>query len=152
MRTAQQDQHALPPRQRLRSLRARRELLHIEQDEALQASLRDGLSQREIASFAGISQPTVQRILQRIRRDSATAASTTTDVRRLILRHAAQEISEQELVAALSTRLVSGELSPASLPDGYIPGSWDEVRSAFLDGLLDEDLYETLRNMLQSPS
>lgn len=29
--------------------------------------------------------------------------------------------------------------------DGYVPGAWDEVRAAFMDGHISEEAYEVLR-------
>jgi hypothetical protein len=38
-----------------------------------------------------------------------------------------------------------GETSPLPQGDGYIPGAWDEVRRANMDGHISDEAYELLR-------
>jgi hypothetical protein len=41
-----------------------------------------------------------------------------------------------------------GEYGPNALDDGYIPGAWDEVRRAVMDGHISPQAYEVLREAL----
>ena len=41
-----------------------------------------------------------------------------------------------------------GEHSPHEQDDGYLPGAWDEVRAAFMDGHISEEAYDLLREAL----
>jgi len=38
-----------------------------------------------------------------------------------------------------------GEHAPGEQQDGYIPGAWDEVRQAFMDGHISEEAYTLLQ-------
>lgn len=40
-----------------------------------------------------------------------------------------------------------GETAPDG-QDGYVPGAWDEVRQAYMDGHITEEAYEVLRETL----
>lgn len=42
-------------------------------------------------------------------------------------------------------------LSDPTGGDGYIPGAWDEVRSAYLDGHISEEAYELLHGAIHGP-
>ena len=33
--------------------------------------------------------------------------------------------------------------------DGYVPGAWDEVRAAFMDGHISQEAYEVLRAQMK---
>jgi len=41
-----------------------------------------------------------------------------------------------------------GEFGPNDLDDGYIPGAWDEVRRAVMDGHISPQAYDLLRDAL----
>jgi hypothetical protein len=41
-----------------------------------------------------------------------------------------------------------GESDP-NQGDGYVPGAWDEVRRAFMQGHISEEAYEVLREQMR---
>jgi hypothetical protein len=41
-----------------------------------------------------------------------------------------------------------GEFAPGEQQDGYVPGAWDEVRRAYMDGHITAEAYELLRKAL----
>lgn len=41
-----------------------------------------------------------------------------------------------------------GESDPSPIGGGYIPGAWDEVRRAYLDGHITQEAYDLLFNAM----
>jgi hypothetical protein len=41
-----------------------------------------------------------------------------------------------------------GQHAPGEQQDGYIPGAWDEVRNAFMDGRISEEAYEVMQQTM----
>lgn len=41
-----------------------------------------------------------------------------------------------------------GTHAPGEQQDGYLPGAWDEVRSAYLDGHVSEEAYDVLQQVM----
>jgi hypothetical protein len=68
--------------------------------------------------------------------------------------HRCGEISREELVQILTTwRYAPGDQRTAGLHDDLlnaVPGSLDEVEAAFMDELIDEALYSSALNALQT--
>ena len=126
---------------RLSAARALRELVEIEQIRAALNAERDGRTQREIGRLLGVSQTDVHRMLRRAK--NAGTDWVRVAPRELILRYRAGLISRGTLLGRLND-LDEGQVAPHS-GDGYAPGTWDQVRDAFMDGLLTEDEYEELR-------
>lgn len=126
---------------RLSAARALRELVEIEQIRAALNAERDGRTQREIGRLLGVSQTEVHRMLRRAK--NAVTDWVRVAPRELILRYRAGLISRGTLLGRLNG-LDEGQVAPHS-GDGYTPGTWDQVRDAFMDGLLTEDEYEDLR-------
>ncbi|GAA1134817.1 sigma factor-like helix-turn-helix DNA-binding protein [Nocardioides aquiterrae] len=136
------EQMQVDPRTRLRAARAWSELTELEQTRSALLATEDGMAQREIARLLGVSQTEVHRMLRRARTVSRDWFATTP--RELILEYNAGIISRGMLVGRLGG-VAEGAGGPGELDDGYKPDSWDEVRDAYLDGLLTEEEYEELR-------
>ena len=62
--------------------------------------------------------------------------------------HIGRKMSEQELREATAGMDLFGQGDPAG-GDGYVPGAWDEVRSAYLDGHISTEAYEVLHRAVQ---
>ncbi|MFT3873150.1 MAG: hypothetical protein QM714_10965 [Nocardioides sp.] len=131
---------------RLSATRALRELVEIEQIRAALNAERDGRTQREIGRLLGVSQTEVHRMLRRAK--NAGTDWVRVAPRELILRYRAGLISRGTLLGRLNG-IEEGQVAPHS-GDGYTPGAWDQVRDAFMDGLLTEDEYEELRKQSRS--
>lgn len=137
--TAADPQHRRSPQETLRGIRARRELLAIEESEQVLHAERAGMTQRQIAAELGRSQSDVHRLLRRARADVPSEA------RRLILQAVAGEISRGTLVGRLKPQMVRGTDAEGEQVDGYAPGELDEVRQAYMDGLISESEYNEIR-------
>lgn len=131
------------PETALRQVRARTELCGLAEVRAVRQATKAGLSQRAIAKLLGTSQTNVHRLLRQSR-----AVDDRRGPREVILCYVAGEISRGALIGSLSD-LARGS-HPEDGGDGYLPGTWDEVRAAFLDGLLAETDYEELRAALRA--
>jgi hypothetical protein len=62
--------------------------------------------------------------------------------------HIGRKMSEQELREASTGMELFGQTDPLG-GDGYIPGAWDEVRHAYLDGHISTEAYEVLHRAVQ---
>jgi len=131
------------PETALRQVRARTELCGLAEVRVVRQATKAGLSQRAIAKLLGTSQTNVHRLLRQSR-----AVDDRRGPREVILCYVAGEISRGALIGSLSD-LARGS-HPEDGGDGYLPGTWDEVRAAFLDGLLAETDYEELRAALRA--
>jgi DNA-binding CsgD family transcriptional regulator len=133
----------------LRSIRARFELLETERERGLLVASAAGHSQREIAHALGESQATVHRLLARARaRQQVDQNPRAIKARHFLLKFLAGDLSRGELLGRLKG-VAPGVVAPGNQVDGYISGSWDEVRTAYLDGLINSALYEYLRTQLR---
>lgn len=139
--TTSDPQHRRTPQEALRGVRARRELLAIEESEQVLDAERAGMTQRQIASELGRSQTDVHRLLRKAR------AGLPSEARRLILQAVAGEISRGTMVGRLKSHMVEGVEAPGEQVDGYEPGELDEVRRAFMDGLISESEYNEIRGV-----
>jgi hypothetical protein len=63
--------------------------------------------------------------------------------------HIGRKMSEQELREAGAAMKLFGESDPSG-GDGYVPGAWDEVREAYLDGHISEEAYEVLHRVINT--
>ena len=134
----------LAPRVRLQAARAWEELAALEKTRAALGAADDGMSQREIGELLDVPQTEVHRLLRRARTSGRDWGRE--GARELILRYRAGLISRGTMVGSLSSaeRGRSGD----GFEDGYVPGAWDEIRDAYLDGLLADDEYDELRSRL----
>lgn len=106
-----------------------------------------GLSQRDIARVAGLSQPEVSRRLRR--REVAPAADVTP--REIILQRSAGEISTTEMLHLLTgMNFTSSTPRKRSATDGAAGalGTAKQLAEALHDGLLSDDEYEAVRRAI----
>ncbi|MCZ9884728.1 hypothetical protein [Arthrobacter sp. B2a2-09] len=102
-----------------------------------------GRNQRQIAEILVTSQAKVHRMLKAIERRPSVLASQEPE--EIILRAFAYDTSRPELLATLkSMTFTDGEDAPYP-EEGRIPGTWDQVVSAFAQGLLDEAEFNEVR-------
>lgn len=125
----------------LRAVRARRELVTIEEAEAALAASKSGVSQREIAADLGRSQTDIHRLLRKSRAGMPSATWRT------ILRGVAGDGTRATMVGLLRPGLERGEVPSGEQTDGYVPSGLDEVRRAYMEGLLTEDEYNQIRGV-----
>lgn len=148
---AEQAARVEPPGQRVRRLRSRRDLLELDIRRELKQYRREGLSEREIAAMAEVSQPTVHKMLQVAARDpeplEGFKGATPLEI---CQRYEAGEFGREELV----DQLVRFPYVNDAATDGYDwmavdpPGSWSEISVAIERGLIDESVYEDVFNRL----
>jgi len=139
---APQSGHESSPMGEVIRARALSELVELHRVRAALLASREGHSQRELAKALGTSQSDVHRILRRAR---AVPDILSISPREMILEYLVGIISRGEMLGRLST-LSRGRVAPGNQQDGYSPDAWDEVRSAHLDGLIGDEVYEELRN------
>jgi len=133
---------------RLKMARAARELNRLREARLAVEAADQGLSQRAIAKALDRSQTDVFRMLKAARSGDDI---TDTSVRERVLQYAAGEITRDVLVDLL-VDLERGKAEGGDLVDGYSHGSFDDVKTAWLEGLIDDDLYEEIhRNNSPEP-
>jgi hypothetical protein len=60
-----------------------------------------------------------------------------------------QEHASPELARLLAQiEALHGTFAPGEQVDGYLPGAWDEVRSAYMDGHISEQAYTALHAVI----
>lgn len=140
--------HPQATKARLQAARAWRELAELDVTRAALQAADDGVTQREIGRLLDASQTEVHRLLRRAR--TAGRDWGREGIRELVLRYRAGLISRGTLIGRLSELADGRSGGPAG--DGYVPGAWDEVRDAYMDGLLDDAEYDELRASLRTSS
>lgn len=133
----------------LRESRAKMELLRSDRERQMLIAEAAGHSQREMAHASGESQPTIHRIIRRARARQQGSSPRVPEARLQLLRYLAGELQSKGELVGLLTGSAPGQLAPGNQVDGYVPDSWDEIRLAYLDGLIDSGLYEYLRANLR---
>lgn len=97
------------------------------------------LTQREIADLLATSQTQVHRLLQALERRGGTIEQ---DPEEIILRTFAYDSSRDEMVKALKVfPYTFGEEAPYP-QEGRLPGTWDQVVTAYAQGMLGEDEFD----------
>lgn len=106
------------------------------------------LGQRDIAEVLRTTQPRVHRMLK-----AAAAMNLAEDSpEEVILRAAVERSSRDDLVKRLSAMTYTfKERAPAPF-EGAVAGSWDQVTSAVLTGLLSRSEYERICDAVQPPA
>lgn len=137
---------ALDPLDGLRRARALAELLDLAEERAVLRAADDGQTQRAIATALGKPQTQVHRILQRAR---LAGTDLRVNTREVILLYQAGAISRGTMLGRLDSSR-EGESAESEFDSGYLPGSWEEIRSAYMAGLLTDEEYERLR-LVKSP-
>ena len=105
-----------------------------------------GKSQREIAAILRTTQPRVGRLLR-----GARALGDAPTAEELILRATVDGTSRAQLVKKLcSLECTLAEATPYPHDDSR-PGTWHQVRAAYLLGLLDDDEYTIISSVTDAP-
>ncbi|KQP62950.1 hypothetical protein [Nocardioides sp. Leaf285] len=105
-------------------------------------------SQREIAEILQTTQPRVHRMLKAMEgRDPRAVSPEET-----ILLAAVNGGSRADLIEHLAQRDYTFRQHAPEPFDGAISGSWDEVRQAWMAGLLSEEEYKRVRERVRPPS
>ena len=127
--------------------RARERLVRIEDIHAAHSLAALGKTQRQIADALHTTQPRVHRMLKVVLHHSDGRSPEE-----LILRATADSTDRKELVRALSRcHYTFREHAPEPF-EGATRGSWDEVRSAFVAGMLSKDEFERVRSAVKPPT
>lgn len=125
----------------LRAHRSARELMALRRARSVLRAANQNQTQRWIAENLGCSQTEVHRTLRSARAQHLDEGET---VRELLLRLGVNEVSRGYVVGRLSG-ISKGVSAPRELEDGYVRGDFDDVRVAWHEGLIDDDLYEEIR-------
>lgn len=139
---------AASPLEELRRVSALQELLSITEERAVARAAADGRTQREIAAALRKPQTQVHRILRQARLGEASRRASAREV---ILQFRAGVISEGMMIGLLRGAS-EGKSGGGQHDEGFVRDDWDEIRTAFLSGLLTEDQYESLRTTKMSAS
>ena len=132
---------AANPLEELRRVRALKELLRINEERAVQRAVADGRTQRDVAAALGQPQTQIHRILRRAR---LSESETRTGAREVILQYKAGVVTQGMMIGLLQ-KAARGTSDEGVHDSGYAPDDWDEIRSAYMTGLLSESEYEELR-------
>lgn len=132
---------ALDPLDALRRSRALAELLEIDEERAVLRASDAGYPQRTIAQSLGKPQTQIHRILRRARLGETNMRTTAREV---ILQRQAGAIT-QGMMLGLLKGAAEGTSALGEHDSGFMPDDWDEIRSAYMSGLLTEVEYEELR-------
>lgn len=129
-------------------LRRRREIDDLDYQRQLR-KLSGKYSQRQIASWLGITQPSISAALKAAERvPAAKDGFSGATPMEICERYAAGLIEREQLI----DELVRYPYSEPDRSDGYdsltvdAPGAWSEVAVAMQRGLIDDDVYETVFN------
>jgi hypothetical protein len=126
--------------------RARERLDRIEEMRDAQKLERAGKTQRDIADLLHTTQPRVHRMLKAMegRDDDATPEE-------IILRAAVDGSDRNALIKRLAEiRYTFRQHAPEPF-EGAVGGSWDDVKHAFMTGLLSQGEYERVRDAVKPP-
>jgi len=138
MAVVQDRQHALVAARAAAELAGRRRLA------AAVAAAEVGLPQRAIAEGLQVSQPAVAKMLDRARRWPELWQRTP---RQVALEYAAGELSREQMRKELAEwpwtfGRPDGPGGPAGeWAEEWVPGAWDELVRASMDGLVDDEDY-----------
>lgn len=127
--------------------RAQERLLRIEDMKAAATLSETGKSQREIASTLSTTQPRIHRMLKAVEGHDRNVWPEE-----IILRAVVSKSSRTKLIDALSNlKYTFREHAPEPF-DGSKGGTWDEVSSAYVSGLLSKKEYESVRETVRPPT
>jgi hypothetical protein len=125
--------------------RLRKELIDLDYKREILVLSKDH-SQRELAKWLGIAQPSINAVLQRAKKNLALVPEGFSGASpyEICQRYAADEITRVQLV----DQLTRWQYVPGNSTDGYDdlivdpPGTFREVEAAYRHGLIDGDLYD----------
>lgn len=106
-----------------------------------------GKAQREIADLLHTTQPRVHRMLRAMEGRESDAVTPE----EIILRATVGDVPRADLVKRLAAfRYTFRQHAPAPF-EGAVSGSWDDVKHAFVNGLLTEGEFEHVRAAAKPP-
>jgi hypothetical protein len=140
------DVSAIEKRAAMRRVKDR--LARIEEMREAQQLADAGKTQRDIADILQTTQPRVHRMLKAMEDRDAEAESPE----EIILLAAANGTPRPELVRRLTQFHYTFRQRAPQPFEGAVTGSWDEVRHAFVTGLLTEREFERVRDVVKPPS
>lgn len=121
---------------------ARQRVDLLDELRAVQNATNRHLTQRETADILATSQAKVHRMLKAIERRNG---NLDLDPEEIILRAFAYDTSREKLLTDLKLfPYTFGENAPYP-HEGRLPGTWDQVVTAFAQGLLDEAEFNVVR-------
>ena len=130
----------------LRKIAAKRNLVEIERIRVVAAASQSGMRQREIADLLDTSQPDIHRVLRRVNSGSGIPGVSPNEI---VMRATVGEISRQEMLDTLRNMDYSVGQSDPTGGDGYLAGSWDQVKRLVGKHFVTESEYESLRLTLR---
>lgn len=130
----------------LRKVAAKENLVEIERIRAVAAASQSGMSQREIADLLDTSQPDIHRVLRRVNSGSGIPEVSPNEV---VMRATVGEISRKAMLDALRNMDYSIGQSDPTGGDGYLAGTWDQVKRLVGKHFVTESEYERLRLALR---
>lgn len=112
---------------------------------AAQNAARRGLSQRDIADLLETSQAKVHRLLKAVERRGGNLEAGPEEI---ALRAFAYDTSRSDLVQTLK-KFPYTDAQDAPYPhEGRIPGTWDQVVTAWAKGLLSDEEFEEIKGAI----
>lgn len=127
--------------------RARERLDRIEEMRDAQKLAQAGKPQRDIADLLRTTQPRVHRMLKATEGRPADEATPE----EVILRATVDAVDREGLVERLSTRSYTFRAHAPEPFEGATSGSWDDVKHAYMTGLLSQEEYERVRDAVKPP-
>lgn len=128
--------------------RARERLDRIEEMRDAQRLAEAGKAQRDIADLLHTTQPRVHRMLKAMetrKRDAETPEE-------IILRATVDGTDRAALVRRLAKCKYTFRKHAPEPFEGAVGGSWDDVKHAFMTGLLTQGEYERVRDAVKPPT
>lgn len=134
------------PQALLRRTWAEKQLVAINELRAVSDASEQGMSQRKIGVALGLSQTQIHRILRKVESHSEVLETSPNEI---IWQAETGRITRTAMLKALKEfEHTAGEHAPDG-QDGYLAGTWDQVRRAFFRGLLSENEFESLFNAVR---
>ena len=134
-------------------LRQRREIDEIDYRRELLLLVGKGYTQRQVAHWLGIAQPTLSSVLQTAKTTPMPRVGFSgASPKEICQRYAAGLLERSQLV----DELTRWEYTQSAVTDGYDsllvdqPGSFDEVIAAMHTGLIEADVYGELLDKLRT--
>jgi predicted XRE-type DNA-binding protein len=127
--------------------RARERLDRIEEMRDAQKLAQAGRPQRDIADLLHTTQPRVHRMLRAMEGRVSDAATPE----EIILRATVDGADRDALVKRLTECTYTFRRHAPAPIEGAVSGSWDDVKHAFVTGLLSQGEYERVRDAVKPP-
>ncbi|MDZ5076096.1 helix-turn-helix domain-containing protein [Nesterenkonia sp. HG001] len=125
-------------------LRARQLVDAIDRDRLVVQLLDQGRTQTQAAEESGLSQATVHRISRR--REQIEEQRENPRPMEVIARWLIGEVTHEAMIEDLVSRTYEAGRIPEGSYDGYVPGTWDDLIQASVNGMLPPEDFQQIRD------